>query len=748
MFMLQTVSPVGRILALNALIWATLSTRATLADAAEKLESREIGASSAALNAEGANEALRGEQVIVPAGLQQVAEAEEIVVTGRASKLYRIGETTSGKLPTAPLASSQTIAVITRELIDDQGARDAQDLYRNISGVSVFSYAGVTARGFRQEENFYDGLRGDPYAGFSVPQLFNVERIEVLKGPAGMLYGQTAPGGLFNYVSKKPSYNRDISTTVTIGSADRIGAEAEAIGTLSETVAGRAGIFYEARDTFRFNADSEIAIADAGATFDTGPFSTTIQFTHVDQNLGGNRLRGVPVDDDGRFLTDRRWNHNEDSDFLDLASTFVQARIEGEIVDGVTFDLAARYNDGAETQQYHEPSGLLDTDGDGVFDASQREFRDQKRAFETWSFGGNGIWSATWGAADNRVLFGFDHYTADLVFDYRRARGTSIATPGLPTPINLSDPAYGQTNPASYNLQVINDGVVTGQRQTGFYALDEISWGEVILIAGARRDEFSDIQAGTPTKGDAWTWRTGLVYRPRADVSLFAQYATSFEPQSASSQDPRAGGPFAPTEGDIVEGGIKTALSNDRIQSSLSIYRIRRTNLLQSDPRGDTDNDGIDNLLAFGEVTSKGVDVDVAADLTPDWVLTLAYGYNDTKITKDNGGGGISNRVGTRFANAPKHQLGFWTRYQIPALNLAAAFGGDYVGSRISLDGQPVRSYMAFDASVMWGIGDWNLLLRIDNIFDKTYAASGFIARTGHFPGEPRSAFLEIARTF
>lgn len=113
---------------------------------------------------------------------------EEVVITGRAQKLYRVEDPSVGKLPTPPLESSQTIVVINADLIHDQGAREAQDLYRNISGVTFF-YAGVTARGFRQEEIFFDGLRGDPYAGLTTPQLFNIERLEFLKGPAGMLYG-------------------------------------------------------------------------------------------------------------------------------------------------------------------------------------------------------------------------------------------------------------------------------------------------------------------------------------------------------------------------------------------------------------------------------------------------------------------------------------------------------------------------------------------------------------------------------
>ena len=152
--------------------------------------------------------------------------------------------------------------------------------------------------------------------------------------------------------------------------------------------------------------------------------------------------------------------------------------------------------------------------------------------------------------------------------------------------------------------------------------------------------------------------------------------------------------------------------------------------------------------MSIGEITSKGIEFDLAADITPDWVVTVAYGYNDTRITADNGGGGFSNAVGDRFANAPEHQLGFWTRYQFPMLGLAAAVGGDYVSSRVSIDGQPVNAYMVFDASLIYETGPIRAMVRVDNLFDKTYAASGFISRTGHFPGEPRSAFLEIGYRF
>jgi len=668
-----------------------------------------------------------------------------IIVSGRAQKLYRVQETSSGKLETPPLESSLVITSITEQLIEDQGARDAQDLYRNISGVSFFSYAGVTARGFRQEEIFYDGLRGDPYAGFSVPQLFNVQRVEFLKGPNGMLYGPGAPGGLFNYITKKAQDDAlEGEVKAIAGTEDRWGGSAEINVPLGNGFAARGGLFYEDRGTFRFNAASRTTIADAGFSADPGPVRLDIQATRYDQELDANRLRGVPVDDNGEFLTDRRWNHNEPSDFLNLKSDVLQMRLEAEPVAGLTLDATARYNTATEVQNYHEPRGLFDSDGDGVIDATIREFRDQIRTQETWSFGANAVWATDLSATvRNRVLFGFDHFLSDSVFQGRSLRGTTTVTPGLPNPLSLFDPQYGLSDPATYNQGPFTV-TITDTTQTGFYLLDEVTIGRLILTGGIRRD---DVKADGLDEGET-TYRGGAVYRITDEISAFGQYATSFEPQSASSQNPLAGGPFAPTKGDIFEGGIKTALMNGRIQSSLSAYRIRRTNILQSDPRGDVGNDGVDDLVALGEITSKGIEFDIAADVTPDWVLTLAYAYNDTRITGDNGGGGFSNNVGDRFANAPEHQLGFWTRYQFPELGLAAALGGDYVSKRVSISGQPVNPYMVFDASLIYETGPFRALVRVDNLFDKTYAASGFVDRTGHFPGAPRSAFLEIGYAF
>jgi iron complex outermembrane receptor protein len=678
------------------------------------------------------------------------APANEIIVTGRAQRLYRSEQTTVGKVAEDPMNIPQALQVINTDLFADQGARDATDIYRNISGVSFFSYAGVTFRGFRQDQSFYDGQRGNPFIGFSVPQLFNVERVEVLKGPAGLFFGPGSPGGIINYVSKIPSDQTGLRAVVTGGTYERVGLSTEATGPVDSAgvMTYRLGGFYEAMDPYRRNTRNKSRIGDAGLAITTHQGGKlTLQATIYDSDFQANRLRGVLADNDGNFLTDIRWNANEKTDFLNLRSQAYQARYVSAIGDRVTLDAGARYFKATEKQQYHEPRGLDPANPDLV----RREFRDQIRPVHGLSFMTNLTARVDVLGMEHKLQTGADWYDEKSVLHSRILRS------GV-TSLSLGNPIYGNgTGDAARAALLPFNTTDTRTRRQGAYLQDQISISDaLLLVAGVRQDKFDDgvtTSTGGTLSGRSFysdsdvTLRGGAIFKPRPDVSLYASWSQSFEPQAAADQSSDAGGPFAPVTGNQLEGGVKTQLFGGRLQANAAVYRIVRRNILQVDPAQNPVN-GVDQLAPIGEVTSKGFEIDLTTDITPDWVLLLNYGYNDTRITGTAEGQAITNAVGDRFANAPKHKVGFWTRYQVAAIDTAFAFGGEHVSRRISLSGQTVKPYTVFDASITKGLGFAELLLRVDNILDKIYAASGFSAQSGHFPGEPRTFLAELRFRF
>ena len=134
-------------------------------------------------------------------------------------------------------------------------------------------------------------------------------------------------------------------------------------------------------------------------------------------------------------------------------------------------------------------------------------------------------------------------------------------------------------------------------------------------------------------------------------------------------------------------------------------------------------------------------------DITDQWTITASYAYNDVEITGGNPDA-LRNSVGDNFANAPLNTFGLWTRYDLLSIDSAIAVGVDYVDERLSLGGQRVKSYAVLDASWRSTFSEYELQVNVRNLTDEEYAASGFIERTGHFPGEPRTVLVQLSRGF
>lgn len=677
---------------------------------------------------------------------------EEIIVTGRAEQFYLEPTTSLGsKIEIDVVNLPQSVQILSKQLIIDQAARDITDLYRSIAGISEFSYSGVTFRGFRDSGNvFYDGVRGDPYSGFSVPRLFNVERVEVLKGPAAALYGGGEPGGMINYVTRKASFESSKELVMTAGDDSLWGASLDSTGAISDSVAYRLGGFYEEKDSFRVNADHANLMLGGGLLFEISE-DTMLEahIDYVDQDLGGHRLRGAFVNDSGSFIVDPSYNTNEKSDYQNLEAIVAQSTLKHKFSDSLSLTATARYLDNEREQAYHEPRGWVDANGDGAKNAEdgviQREYRDQYRSNEESSFTVDIVKKFTFAGLEHQFLIGSDYHEKETDYDYLRARYEGDGVVNL----NVYNPNYGETNPSTYNLTDLNTTGGENDRY-GLYIQELVVFNDQwSLMFGARYDHFDDKRNSDEFSfsDDNIAPRAGLVFKPNADGSIYMNYSESFKPASLSNQDDSDQiGALDPETGTQWELGWKQKFMDGKLLGTLAVYQINKEDFSQRNPLDTGDGDGIPDRVNLGEVESEGVELTLVGDLTPNWTMTANYAYNDTVVVV----GDIGNTFGdgTKFVNAPEHQAGFWTRYDFESINSSIAFGAKHVSKRFSFQDQQIKAYTIFDTSWTTTWDALTLQINVRNLFDKEYAVSGMNERMGHFPGKPRTVIGQLTYNF
>lgn len=155
-------------------------------------------------------------------------------------------------------------------------------------------------------------------------------------------------------------------------------------------------------------------------------------------------------------------------------------------------------------------------------------------------------------------------------------------------------------------------------------------------------------------------------------------------------------------------------------------------------------------IYYIGEVESNGFETTLVGDISDNWTITANYAYNDTLVIEGVTGDVITNTFGdgTRFANAPRHQAGLWSRYNLSNIDSSIAFGVNYVSEQLSLAGQKVKPFTVFDMSLTTRWDELLLSVNVNNLFDKEYAVSGFSERNGHFPGSPREVIAQLTYQF
>lgn len=670
-------------------------------------------------------------------------EVEVYRVKGRALSLYQGNEAVFSTRSNTPLNEvPQSVQVITKEMIEDQAAYEISDLFRSMSGVSYLNYGIVKMRGFEQESQvFYDGIKGDPFRTFTIPQLFNIEQVQTLKGPSGALYGAGEAGGSINYVTKKPTKQKINNIELRLGNKNFFAGSIESSGPIDNSASHRyrVGMYSSSEGSYRNNVEEDNLILDLGYAWDLSENSTlTLQYTQFDQL--GERLRGVPIDENGNFLTDITWNSNEPNDEQDFVTDIIQANLEHAVNDWLTSHTTLRAYETEEIIKFHQARALVDSDDDSVYDEVTRRYQDQTRVYEGMDFASYLVAEL----GEHTIVAGADYHYAseDEVFYY--ANGINNGVPNL----SLIDPSYN-ADLSSYNA-TLNRDRITELKQFGMYLQDQ--WrktDKLSLLAGARIDYFSedyvdneDLEDNTSYNDLGYSLRLGATYDFNEQLKPYASISTGLTPQSATDQEDSLDDElFDPEIAKQYEIGVRSYLLNSTLNVNAAMYYIDRRNTITADEDG--------NTSAIGMVQSQGFEIDGLMDITPRWVASLSYTYTDVQaedISED-------NTVYRVLANNPQHQFGLWTRYEFPSISSSIAFGIDYVGEktdRTTTYEQPftIQSYTIYDLSWQTNLKDWKLQLNIKNLFDKEYALAGFNEVSGAIVGERRRVFGEISYNF
>ncbi len=654
----------------------------------------------------------------------------EIVVIGERRTPYRASNATTATRTDTPIRDiPQSIQVIPRQVLKDQQVNRVEDAVRNISGVTKGqgfggSGDGFIIRGFPTTNILRDGFKGSDFtSAFStIPETSILERIEVLKGPASILYGNIEPGGVINLVKKKPLDTPYYGAEVTLGSFGFSQTSIDLSGPLNEdkSVLYRLNGVYENSSSFRdFTQIDRVVIAPqiSWKISDRTTLNVTSDYLKDRRpfDLGliafGKGVADIPI---SRRL-------GEPNDFRRVENIALGTTLEHKFSDDWQIRNSVRFDKINNETSRFQYAALDESTGELL-----REYRSAIGDRTNYNIQTNLTGKFTTGSIGHQLLVGVDY--ANI-----REVESGKSTDGI-FPINIFNPIYGATIPTEFTGAFDQN---YRSNNVGIYVQDQIAFSPQFkaLIGGrldiANQDTTDNLTATNTAQNDtAFSPRVGVVYQPTPEVSLYTSLSSSFNPNFFALT--AANTLLQPERGTQYEIGVKGNLFNNRLTTTLAFFDITKTNVAVADPTNS------DFVLSAGEVKSQGVELDIAGEIAPGWNAIASYAYTDAKTTK----GDESIPAGLRLLNSPRHTASLWTSYQLQSgdlKGLGAGIGVFYVGDR-SGDSQNtyfLPSYLRTDASLFYRRDDWSVSLGAKNLFGVRYIKSGLDRLFETEPGEP-----------
>lgn len=596
-----------------------------------------------------------------------------------------------------------------------------------IRGFEVESGTGGSLRdGLRLQNNSYDGIQ-EPYG---------LERVEVIRGAASVLYGQLSPGGMINGVSKRPTETPFHELNMQVGSHDRKQLSADFSGPLagSDTLSYRLTLLSRDSDTQLDHInDDKFYIAPALTWRPNEDTSLTLLSfyqktdTRFPAPLPYQMVKGVG---DGAFKIGRNDFIGEpDYDDMNGEMSTLGYEFQHHFNENFTLNHKLRYYESDVKFNYLQiqpaPAAIDFSASTGTL---LRRYSDRRERARTWASDTNIESKWQLGSVEHTVLVGFDGY--DTSYDSHNFRGNAPS-------LDLTRYNYGQ--PVVVNRSRAADrGSQIDTLQKGIYLQDQIKFDDKwILLLGGRHDWADQQQeahsTGTKASQDneATTYRAGLVYLADNGLAPYISYSESFFPVSVAEV---TGQTFDPTEGKQYEVGVRYQPKDSNLLLSAAVYELTQTNVLTFDSNGDPKQ--------TGEVRSRGLELEAKADVTPALSVIATYAYTDARTTKS----AIAAEVGQRSDDTPYHQAALWTSYDfinwgIPQLTVGA--GARYMGTtQASLMDSAMPAYTLFDAMARYQIDEhWAVTVNASNLTNKSYTQCSF--STCHY-GDERTLLTSV----
>lgn len=637
------------------------------------------------------------------------------------------------------------------------------DLYQYMTGIQRAAKGGfgITIRGFETVSADRNGIMVDGMPGivgrFGSPPTAGIERVEVFRGPASVLYGRATPGGFVNLVAKKPSLQRQGSLELRTSSyqgaslslGDTVGYSVTgdftgAIGR-SERFAHRFVFEYNDIESYRdFAEEQSYYIAPTVSWYLSDATTATLGFEYHDDDSANDNNLAAPGFDISRVapVTTR---YQEPDDYARETTKAATLSAVHAFSEDTRWNLRIRsalyYQDtkGWETNAIRPNNLFLQRSNRHI--VNEREYHFLDTTFTT-KFATGGL--------EHVFLFGVNGGLEVADLDRRSFQNMPAPPNPLSIDISIYDPVYAVRGPLPPLPTTHRRSETTSQ---SLYLSDLVSLGEHWKASlGVRyveeKDDFEELRQVAPPRSKTVSDTVpmvGLLFQPNDAWSFYSSFSQSFQPPAATVIDASGGNNFVPVEAEQIEIGAKATLADGRFDTTLALFQIDKSNGII--PLGGGASTQV------GEERSEGVELETNLRLLDNWQVAAGYAYLDARIVADP----VPNRIGAKSANASEHKAQLWSRYDVlsgPLNGLGFGLGLVYVGERPGTLPEATEprvimlpSYSLVDLAIYYVRDSYDFRLKATNLLDEVhYLSAQQVSEIN--AGDPRSISLSIRKSF